>query len=282
MIDLHVHSTFSDGTMTPSELVTEAAKWGLSAVALTDHDTTEGIPAFLAACEGSTVEGIPGVEISCDVEHGTMHMLGYFISAENEELGAALAKIREGRSDRNGQILAKLNELGLGIAREDVEKHAVDGVVGRPHFAKALLDAGKVSSVKDAFNRYLGKGGLAYMDRFRFPPGEGIAAIRASGGVAVLAHPYSLGLNLSELRELISDLSTRGLGGIETYYSEHGSQQIRDYGELAKEFNLVTTGGSDFHGELTPDLMIGRGFGPLRVPDEVVDSLRAASGRDSQ
>jgi hypothetical protein len=211
-----------------------------------------------------------------------MHVLGYFVSVGNKVLEGALARIREGRNDRNGQILKKLQDLNLDISRGDVEKHAVDGVVGRPHFARALLEAGKVSSTKEAFDRYLGKGGLAYMDRFRFSPEDGIGAIRAAGGVAALAHPYSLGLNSGGLRELVADLVGKGLGGIETYYSEHGAQQIHEYGGLAKEFNLVTTGGSDYHGDLTPDLMIGRGFGPLKVPDEVVDDLRAAAGRESQ
>lgn len=279
MIDLHTHSTFSDGSLTPVELAGLAAKEKLTAIALTDHDTTAGIPLFLAACKERNLIGIAGVEISADVDSGTMHMLGYHVDPENAILGEALAKIRSGRDDRNSLIIERLNRIGKNITMADVLKHATEDVVGRPHFAEALMDKGYVSSVKEAFDFYLGKGKPAYVDRFRFTPEIGIESIKKAGGVAVLAHPATLGLKDKALREFVGTLAEAGLGGIEVYYSEHSSDQVIFYSALAREFKLVKTGGSDFHGRTTPDMRLGRGFGPLRVEDELLGPLEAAAGR---
>ncbi|MEI6807277.1 MAG: PHP domain-containing protein [bacterium] len=279
MIDLHTHSTFSDGSLTPVELADLAVKEKLTAIALTDHDTTAGISVFLAACKERKLIGIAGVEISADVDNGTMHMLGYHVDPGNAVLSQVLAKIRSGRDDRNSLIIEKLNRIGKNITMADVLKHVTEEVVGRPHFAEAMMDKGYVSSVKEAFDFYLGKGKAAYVDRFRFTPEIGIESIKTAGGVAVLAHPATLGLKDKALREFVGTLAEAGLGGIEVYYSEHSSDQVIFYSALAREFKLVKTGGSDFHGKTTPDMRLGRGFGPLRVEDELLEPLEAAAGR---
>lgn len=286
MIDLHCHSTFSDGALSPRQLAELGRKIGLTALALTDHDTTHGIGPFLAACAEPAAEGQPGpagiggVEISVDVPRGTLHVLGYFVDPEDPELSAMLGQIREGREQRNHKILARLNQLGLALTWDEVAAYAGEDVVGRPHFAQALLAKGYVDSTAAAFERYLAKGKPAYVDRFRLTPEKSIAAIRHAGGVAVLAHPFTLDLKPAELRSFVAELKGVGLGGIEAYYSEHSAEQTQAYLRLARDLDLVPAGGSDFHGgTVNPDILLGRGFGSLRVPDEIAGQLRARAGR---
>lgn len=276
MIDLHVHSTCSDGTSNPAELVRLALEEGLSAVALTDHDTTAGVEQFMATCKEYGLEGLPGVEISVEARPGTMHVLGYCIDCSNVALQEGLTKIRCGREVRNAEILQKLNELDITLAWEDVRGLAGEEIVGRPHFAKALVERGYVKSVRQAFDRYLARGKPAYAERFRFSPEAGIRLINGAGGVAVLAHPSTLLLGRDALEQLVGDLVPAGLGGLEAYYSEHTAKQVRAYVKLARKFRLAVTGGTDYHGDLNPGLRIGRGFGNLEVPDELLIELRSA------
>lgn len=273
MIDLHSHSTFSDGSLTPRLLVRRAHEVGLTALALTDHDTTAGLGQFMEACGEYGVTGVPGVEISADVVTGTMHMLGYFVDSGHDGLEVILRRIRGGREDRNGEILEKINALGFKLTFADVKEFASEDVVGRPHFALAMVKKGYVESKEAAFDRYLGKGKLAYVERYRMSALDSIAAIVNSGGVPVLAHPFTLKLGKKELRAFLKDLAAKGLQGIEVYYSEHNVEHVREYEALAKEFELVATGGSDFHGQLNPQIELGRGFGNLRISDEVLDEL---------
>jgi predicted metal-dependent phosphoesterase TrpH len=273
MIDLHMHSTFSDGSLTPSQLATEAAKVNLTAAALTDHDGTTGVQPFLDACAAVGIRGIPGVEISVEFKNGTMHMLGYFINPASTALEHELVKFRKGREERNQLILQKLNALGLVLTWDEVAAYAKEDVVGRPHFAQALKARGYVRSKDEAFDRYLGKKKPAYEDRYRLTAGESVNMIRCAGGVPVLAHPFTLGLGKKGLRELVTELAGIGLQGIEAYYPEHDAGQLRLCLELARELNLVVTGGSDFHGALNPDIRMGCGFGNLSIPDHLVDLL---------
>jgi len=275
MIDLHAHSTCSDGSLTPEALAARGAEAGLNALALTDHDTTAGVAAFLAACEGLPMDGVGGVEISAAVPRGTLHMLGYFVDPGPCELQDALAHIRGGREERNRTILANLNKLGFELTWEDVKAFSGDEVMGRPHFAQALMAGTYVRSKTEAFDRYLGKGKPAYADRFRLPPAESVALIAGAGGAAVLAHPFTLDLGPEALDRLVAELRAAGLAGIEAYYPEHSPRQREQYLALAEKHGLVATGGSDFHGELNPDIRLGVGFGSLHVPDEVLDALRA-------
>lgn len=280
MIDLHMHSTFSDGSETPSALVELGAKAGLRAMALTDHDSTQGLAEFFEAGRRYGVETIAGVEISVDIEPGTMHMLGYHLDVHNPSLQAMLRDVRVGREERNKVILVRLAELGCPLRWEDVRQHAREDVVGRPHFALALIDRGYVKTKDEAFVRFLGKGQPAYVERFRLTPEAAIACIRDAGGVPVLAHPFTLKLGAARLRECVGGLASLGLAGIEVFYSEHASERVELYRQLAREFGLLMTGGSDFHGILNPNIRVGRGFGSLHVADELLQALAAAAGRN--
>lgn len=279
MIDLHVHSTFSDGSNTPRELAEKAKQAGLTAIALTDHDNTDGVDIFIDACNEFGLTGVSGVEISVDVPKGTMHILGYLFDQNDVPLQSALKLIRGGRSDRNRKILDRLNEIGLDLTWDEVADLAGGDVVGRPHFAMAMVARNYVSSKNVAFDLYLGKGKQAYVDRFRLSPQDGINVIANAGGVAVLAHPFTLELDKKAMRDCIRDLKEAGMKGIEVYYSEHSNGQVKEYMKLAREFGLIVTGGSDFHGKLNPAVHLGRGFGSLYVPDELMDDLRVACAK---
>ena len=273
MIDLHAHSTFSDGSLTPVQLAAHAVERGLSAIALTDHDTTAGLSAFLDAARAGSIRGVPGVEISVDCADGTLHMLGYFFDAANEALQSVLRRIREGRSKRNELIVKRLCELKMPLTMQEVRAFAGEDLVSRTHFAQAMVARGYVTSSKDAFNRYLGRGKPGYVNRFRLAAEPAISVIRDAGGVSVLAHPSTLGLGAQALSQCVAGLAAYGLSGIEVYYSEHNPAQVKEYLALAQTLNLVATGGSDFHGAANPLIELGSGFGSLRVPDEAVDRL---------
>lgn len=274
MIDLHTHSTFSDGSLTVEELAALAAENELSAVALTDHDTTDGVPGFVTACESVGVEGLSGVEISVDFAPGTMHMLGYFLDTKNVELQSALQNIREGRKIRNKKILEKLADLGMPLEWEEVTAFAGSDVVGRPHIAQAMMKRGFIETKEDAFNLWLARGKPAYADRSRLSPRQGIECIQAAGGVPVLAHPFTLNLKFGKLRRCVGELSKQGLQGIEVFYPMHNSETRSQYLKLADEFGLLPTGGSDFHGEMNPAIAIGRGFGNVSVDGSVLVNLK--------
>lgn len=278
MIDLHVHSTFSDGSLTPAELVTMAAEIGLRALALTDHDGVDGVGPLLSACAALPADpppllGVPGVELSAEVPRGTMHLLGYFMDCGHPGLAAALQRLRDGREARNRRILERLGALGCALTWDEVAALAGTDVVGRPHFAQAMVNRGYVPTRERAFSRFLTKGQAAYVDRERLSPAESIRVIAEAGGVPVLAHPVSLGMTTAALRRRLVELKTYGLQGLEVYYSMHVPDQEASFGRLARELDLVATGGSDFHGGGKPGLKLGRGFGALQVPDDVIGQL---------
>ena len=275
MIDLHCHSTFSDGSHPPEHLVEEAVKIGLTALALTDHDTTAGVPRFLAAGVGKPIRLVPGVELSVDCSSGVMHMLGYWMDLENPELVRQMEWIRDGRTMRNRTMLEKLNAQGLTMTWDEVAAFAGEDVVGRPHFAQVLLQKGYVKDKNEAFDKWLGDGKPGYADRPRLTAPAAISLIRQAGGVAVLAHPFTLRIGKEAMAALFVELAGAGLSGVECYYSEHSADLIQDYLAMAKKANLVPTGGSDFHGEVSPGIRLGFGFGGLNVPDEVLGLLEA-------
>jgi 3',5'-nucleoside bisphosphate phosphatase len=258
-VDLHTHSNASDGTLPPRDLVRLAKGRGLGALALTDHDTIDGLPKAVAAGVESGIEVIPGVEISARHTQGSMHILGYFLDYDNGILAQRLAVLKQARLDRNPQIIAKLRDRGLPITMEEVERISGGGQVGRPHIARALLERGQVRSIQEAFDIYLGNNGVAYVSKYRFPPQEAIAMIRDARGIAVLAHPFTLGLHTAEtLRPLLQNLKTLGLAGMECYYPEHSPDREALYLSLARELGLLITGGSDFHGDNKPEVALGR------------------------
>lgn len=249
-IDLHMHTTCSDGTMSPQEIIAYAKEKGLRTISVTDHDTISHIKEVISAATGSGIEVIPGIEVSAEYDsRGTMHILGYYIDPDNDELYAMLKDFRDGRDTRNPQIVARLNELGLAIEYKEVLKEGAGQSIGRPHIARVLLKKGYVRSTKEAFDRYLAKGAPAYFDRVRFFPEKIISVIHAAGGLAFLAHPKQLGIkNTPELERLVSQLITYGLDGIEVYSSCHQPKNIKTYLDIAKKYDLLVSGGSDFHG----------------------------------
>jgi predicted metal-dependent phosphoesterase TrpH len=204
------------------------------------------------------VEVVPGVEISAQYPPGTMHILGYYINASHPELLEALKRLQQARAARNPQIVKNLQDLGLEITTDEIIDLS-GGQVGRPHMAKALVQRGYVSSIDEAFDRYLKKGAVAYVEKFRFPPEEAIALIRRAGGLAVLAHPFTLGMDkLDQLSELVSDLREMGLEGIEVFYPDHSEQMAVIYENVAQRLGLVATGGSDFHGNFRDHSYLGK------------------------
>lgn len=279
MIDLHFHSTFSDGKFTPEELADKVDKIGLKAASLTDHDTTAGVKLFSDALADKDVEAIPGVELSVsppdEASNMHIHMLGYYIDIENMALQEALEEVRDGRTSRNLKIIKKLNKLGFDITYDEVSAFAGEDVVGRLHFAYALMARKIVGQKQRAFDNYLGKGKPAYVERFRLRAEDSIRLIREAGGIPVLAHPITLGLGYNKLYDFISSLKDIGLVGMEVYYSEHKAKHIRDYLRIVDKLDLVATGGSDFHGEGNDILHLGVGFGNLNVPNDVVDKLKS-------
>jgi len=274
-IDLHSHSIFSDGTNTPEELVALAEQGGLSALALTDHDTTDGLPRFMAAGANSSVQTVSGIELSAEFGEVTLHILGLLFDPANQELQAALQWVREGRTERNVQILEKLNRLGYNLTHDDVRKHSSDDLIGRPHFAAALIEKGHFKHKDKIFKQLLGKGKAAYVDRRRLSPEACVELIRNAGGIAVIAHPGQMKLTARSLRRLVKKLKEHGLGGIEVWHPTHKEYQTASFLRICEEFDLAATGGSDFHGKLTPDLTLGRGFGDLDVSDHILENLRS-------
>lgn len=267
-LELHAHTHFSDGTLSPAQLVDLALERGLSALAITDHDSVEGVPHAIAAAAGR-LEIVPGIEMSSTLEGHDLHVLGYFVDAGSETLAGRLVRFREERRERARAILERLQELGASVPAEEVFAAAGPGVVGRPHIAQALLRAGHVPSIEVAFQRFLGGRGSAFVPRPAFHSSEAVHVIREAGGVAVLAHPGLLP------RRLVEELVEAGLAGIEVWHPQHGAMAQRQWREIARDLDLVPSGGSDFHGPHR-----GAGLGDMPVPARVLDDLRARVARD--
>lgn len=275
LADLHLHSTFSDGTCTPEEVAALAAEAGLAAAVLTDHDTMEGTPRFLAAARAAGIRSLSGMEISADVPRRTVHLLAYGCDPAEPRLAAAMRRVRDGRAERNERILGKLARLGCPITAEEVRAEAGGGVVGRPHIAAALVRRGFAADGADAFRRFLSRGAAAYAERFRLAPEEALELVAGAGGIVSLAHPSSTGYNPAELRRFVERLAAHGLAGIECLYTGHLPNQVAEYVGLAREFGLLVTGGTDFHGGNKPGIRIGVAYGRLHVPVSAFDALEA-------
>ncbi|MBA4393323.1 MAG: phosphoesterase [Desulfobacca sp.] len=275
MIDLHTHSTASDGSLSPHELVKYAKKKGAAAISLTDHDTVEGLEAALIAGQEQELEVIPGLEISAQYSGGTMHILGYYIDSSDPILNQELLRLQESRRDRNPKILEKLRALGIPIHFDQVQALA-KGQIGRPHIAQVLLQIGAVSSLEEAFQKYLTKGAAAYVEKFRFSPHKAISLILLAGGIPVLAHPKTLRCpSFRDLKGLVEELKATGLKGLEIYYPDHSFEETGTYFSLVKELGLLYTGGSDFHGNNKEKVDLLVGLGNLKIPYEIVENLKA-------
>ncbi|WP_319470549.1 PHP domain-containing protein [uncultured Pseudodesulfovibrio sp.] len=275
MIDLHTHSTASDGTLSPTELVKLAAETGLKAIALTDHDTLGGVAEAVAAGKEYGVEVIPGCELSLESPAGVgwMHMVALFLPPEPEELQKAFDWVIEGRKNRNREIVEKLRQQGISITYEAVAARA-GGTIGRPHFAQELLSLGVVSSVDEAFKVWLGDNGRAYIPKRKLQPKQALDILNNIGATSILAHPFALGLDMPKTEELVTDLKDMGLDGMEVYYSEHSESMTKDYKEMTERLGLLASGGSDFHGSVKPKISLGKGKGGLRVPYELLEKMK--------
>ena len=279
-VDLHLHTTASDGVMSPSEIVRYAKTKGLQAIAITDHDTIEGLEEGLSEGERIGFEVIPGIEISAVHSPGSMHLLGFFLDIYHPLLNERLGYLQKARAERNPKIAEKLSRLGIDLTYEEVLKVSGGGQVGRPHFAQVLLGKRYVRSFQEAFDRFLKKGAPAYVDKFRFTAKEALHCINEAKGIAVLAHPNTLGMNgYSELENLLLKLVEEGLKGIEVYYPEHSASEVAQYKILAERYGLLLTGGTDYHGIEKNSLDIGVGRGDMKLPYSIVENLKAARSR---
>ncbi|MDP8224662.1 MAG: PHP domain-containing protein [Candidatus Lernaella stagnicola] len=278
-IDLHAHTTASDGSDTPRELVQRAKDAGLDAVAITDHDTIDGVAPGLAAGLELDLEVVPGVELSTDFRDRTIHVLGYYIDPENEMLAGKLDWARRQRETRNDRMIDRFHELGIDLTLAEVEAEAGGSVVGRPHFAKALLKKGVVATPDEAFREYLGNHGKAYLPKVRFDAPTVMGLIRGAGGLPVFAHPVMTGWKPLEIDDAVSELIDLGLAGLEVFYTFHNPTQVLYLHDIAERRGLLMTGGSDFHGAVKPDVRLGFGRGDLMVPSRLLDDLKRAANR---
>ncbi len=278
-IDLHAHTTASDGTYTPEALVDYAAKKALKALAVTDHDTVDGINRALnQAQQYPQLEIIPGIEYSTnsDICKPDIHILGYYIDPSDHHFTHKLKDIVDSRIHRNEKMIKRMQEAGMAITMADVTATSDDGVITRAHFAKAMVETGIVNRMSHAFDRYIGDGKPFYIEREKVTQKMAIDMILENGGVPVLAHPVLYGLSLKKLDILLTELVSYGLRGIEGIYTTYKTHETEYIKRLAKDHNLIVTGGSDFHGDIKPGIDLGTGYGDLSIPYSIRDELYQA------
>ncbi|MBO5433783.1 MAG: HAD hydrolase-like protein [Clostridia bacterium] len=273
IVDFHTHSTCSDGTLTPKELVNHAKKSGLSAFALTDHDSVDGIKEAKEEAERIGIEFIPGIEFSA-AENTETHIIGLFINPENETLLKTIEKLKGSRKRRMEEICFKLRNLGMDITHDEALEIAGGNFVGRAHIAKLMVEKGYCETIKECFEKYIGLGKPAYAEKNELSAVEAVKAIRAAGGLAFLAHLNQTGYSLEQLEELLLKLKSAGLNGIEGYYPEYTAEQISDYRALAEKLSLCFSGGSDYHAAMKPHIQIGVGTGDLYIPYFVLQNMK--------
>lgn len=272
-IDLHTHSVFSDGSMTPTQLVKHAADNNIAAISLTDHDGIGGVREAMKAGEEYGVEVIPGIEFSAQSKTET-HILAYFIDLENKKFQETLDEILRVRLFRNQETARKLQEAGFNITYEDALELAPNGIVGRAHFAKVMEKRGYTSSVKEAFDVYLSNGRPCYCSTQLLTPVECVRLIKEIGGQAYLAHLHLTRLQGDDLINFVKELKNAGMDGIEGYYSEYTPEMQNEFQSLAKKMDLKISGGTDFHGAMKPHIAIGKGFGSLKIPYSVLENMK--------
>jgi predicted metal-dependent phosphoesterase TrpH len=276
LVDLHLHTTASDGRLSPTELVQLVADKGLQQVSISDHDSTEGLEeAFRAAQQFTDLRIIPGIELSTDIPGDEIHMLGYFIQYDDIEFQQTLEQFRRGRVDRAREMVERLAALGVQLEWDRVQEIAGDGSVGRPHIALAMVEKGYCKEPKDAFPEYLGRNGLAYVERTKMTPEDAMQLLLKVGGVPVLAHPAYL----SDLDATLPQLKAAGLMGMEVYYSRFEPDTIKHLQDLANQYDLIPSGGSDYHGLGNADEPLPGSMGP---PVSVVERLEQAARQVSQ
>lgn len=273
-VDLHVHSTKSDGSYTPTELVNYAIEKGLSAFALTDHDTTDGIDEALAAAQGKNIEVIPGIEFSTEYEGRDIHIVGLYIDYNSDFFIRRLVHFVQGRTTRNLEMCKRLNEHGVSITYEALTAEFPGCVITRAHYARYLMNHGYTKSIKEAFDRYIGDYAPCFVPRKKITPMRAIEIILKAGGFPILAHPMLYHMGKERLEKLVASLKEIGLMGIEAIYSTHTPSDEREIRALAEKYNLCISGGSDFHGMAKPGLDLGTGYGKLFIPYEILENIR--------
>ena len=278
-IDLHTHSLKSDGSMTPSEVVEEAKRAGLSAIALSDHDTVDGVREAVETGKKLGVEVIPAIEFSVLSKTET-HILGYFIDIENPDLLQMLREVVDLRIERNYVTVQRLNELGFDITIEEVRALAPNNFVGRAHFARVMMDKGYISSVKEGFDKYMSVGKYAYCEKQRLSAKDAIELIEKCGGISFLAHPHLTKLPDDELIEFLKELKSYGLCGLEGYYTDYTPEMQAKYQSIAENLGLMISGGTDFHAKMKPHISIGTGLGNMKIPYSVLDNMKKKCGRN--
>lgn len=275
LVDLHVHSTASDGTYTPSEVVSFAGKAGLSAIALTDHDTIDGLSEAMECGRKLGVEVIPGIELSSAYQNKEIHIVGLFIEPDNTIFQKQLESLRITRDERNERICEKFKEQNIFVTMEDLTKAFPGAVITRAHFARYLYEQGYTRSIRETFDRYLNDRGPCFVPRYRIPYDETIRMLHDAGGIAILAHPILYQMGHTELEKMLQALSRCGLDGIEAIYSTYTNTDEIEIRRLAKTYHLAISGGSDFHGSNKPSIHLGIGKGNLKVPYSVLENLRS-------
>ena len=275
IIDLHVHSTESDGTLTPEDLVAEAKKAGLAAFALTDHDTCQGVCKAMPLAASAGIELIPGIELSTDYHGKEVHIVGLYIDIENEQLLKKTAEYRKCRSERNALMVEALRKEGLSITMEELVAENPDCVITRANIARFLYEHGQIKSVREAFDRYIGDHCKCYVGRLKVASTDAVRLIKEAGGTAILAHPLLYGLSNTNLQKMIDELKPVGLDGLEAIYSTYTTGEEQQMKCLARENGLLISGGSDFHGSNKPDIALGRGRGHLYIPYSVLETIKA-------
>ncbi len=267
-VDLHTHTNASDGALSPEALIERAAAIGIEHLSITDHDTVDALPDAMRGAEEAGIDFIPGIELSTDIPHGEVHLLGYYIDFRDPDFLSMLEVMRDSRVNRARRMVEKLAQLGMPLSWERVKELAGEGSVGRPHVAQAMLEKGYISTMAEAFEKWIGREGPAYVERYKLTPAEAIALVRRVGGIPVLAHP----LDIPDLEGMLAQLTSHGLLGLECYYGKYTEDQVAYLAALADKYGLICTGGTDFHGLPNMDDVP---LGGTYVPLEVVEELKA-------
>ena len=265
MVDLHMHSLYSDGTFSVSELVKRSKEKGIKILSLTDHDTVEGLSETAEECIENNIKFINGIEISTEYNGKEVHILGYFIDEKDKSLIEFSDEMKQARISRNEKAIKILNNHGIKITKEDTFREAEGSIISRTHLARALITKGYVKDVKEAFDKYLGSNGLAYVPKSNLNPLDGINVIKKSGGLAFLAHPKLIGLEEEDFIRLVKDMKDNGLDGIETYYSLFSKDDMKYFEKTAEDFSLIRSAGSDFHGGNRKGVDIGDNYAPKEL-----------------
>ncbi|MCI9123227.1 MAG: PHP domain-containing protein [Eubacterium sp.] len=274
LIDMHVHSRASDGTFAPDALAGEAKKAGLAAIALTDHDTMDGVPSAKAAADALGIELVPGIELSTTYHGCEVHVLGYYLSPEHPPLKKKLQEFLDFRTARNERMTQKLREEGFSLSMRQIREHFPDSILTRAHIARFLYETGQIPDIRTAFTQYIGEHCRCYIERPKISPVEAVRLIQNAGGLAVLAHPVLCGFPEPVFKQLIQEMKNAGMCGMEAVYSENSPRDERRMRQIADAFGLLVSGGSDFHGANKPQIHLGIGKGNLRIPYAFLQSFK--------